>query len=592
MAGASIGLANSLGGRPAPAAAAALLRRALQLDPNSAPGAVRLAEVLVMRGNHDAAIEAASRALALDLGPGGLWGRLTAVLYVLGKKSEARKAASIALRVDPNDQRALFVAGKLHTDTRLAGMALAFFERRLALTPDDVPTLTNVAHCHGELGRPAEAAQALTRALSIDPGAGICVSNLLYTRHHDPDISPEAAAEETMRLAATGYAAPASWTPPRRPRRHDAARLRIGYVSADFREHAVSHFLEAILREHDHDAVETVLYSANETNDAVTARLAAIGDYWREITKLSDDDAARLVARDEVDILVDLSGHTAGGRLGIFARKPAPIQATWLGYFGTTGLRQIEWIIADATVLPEGEEHLYSERPVRLDPCYLAFTVPPDGVEVAPPPCGDDGPITFGCHNRLSKYNDGVASLWAEVLDAVPGAKLSLRARQFDDPVARARALEIFEPHGIGGDRLVLRPPAPRHGILAAYGEMDIALDPFPFAGGTTTSEALWMGVPVVTLKGTRFAGRVSESVLRTVGLGELVAGDRAAYVRIAASLAADRTRLAALRASMRERMLSSPFMDARGFARKLEAAYRRMWRDPPAEQETERNAA
>jgi protein O-GlcNAc transferase len=174
----------------------------------------------------------------------------------------------------------------------------------------------------------------------------------------------------------------------------------------------------------------------------------------------------------------------------------------------------------------------------------------------------------------------------------VPGSKLSLRARQFDDPIARARAFEVFAPHGIGEDRLVLRPPAPRHGILAAYGEMDVALDPFPFAGGTTTSEALWMGVPVVTLKGTRFAGRVSESVLRTVGLGELVAEDRAAYVRIAATLAADRARLAALRASMRERMLASPFMDARGFALKLEAAYRRMWRHQPAEQETERNAA
>jgi protein O-GlcNAc transferase len=591
VARASIGLANILCLRHEHAEAEALLRRALVLDPNSAPGAVRLTEVLVMRSNHDAAIEAASRALALDLGPGGLWGRLTAVLYVLGKKSEARKAASIALQVDANDQRALFVSGKLHTDARLPGIALTFFERRLAVTPDDVPTLTNVAHCYGELGRPAEAAQALTRALSLEPNAGICVSNLLYTRHHDPAISPEAAAEETVRLATTGYAAPASWTSPRHPRRHDAARLKIGYVSADFREHAVSHFLEAILREHDHETVETVLYSANETNDAVTARLAAIGDHWREITKLSDDDAARLVARDEVDILVDLSGHTAGGRLGIFARKPAPIQATWLGYFGTTGLREIDYIIADPTVLPDGEEHLYAERPIRLDPCYLAFTVPPDDVEVAPPPCGENRAITFGCHNRLSKYNDGVASLWTEVLDAVPGSILSLRARQFDDPVARARAIEIFAPHGISADRLVLRPPAPRRGILAAYSEMDIALDPFPFAGGTTTSEALWMGVPVVTLKGTRFAGRVSESILRTVGLGELVAEHRDAYVRIAAALAADRGRLAELRRTMRERMLASPFMDAAGFARKLEGAYRRMWLDRIGET-TERNAA
>jgi predicted O-linked N-acetylglucosamine transferase (SPINDLY family) len=530
--------------------------------------------------------------MKLDLGPGGLWGRLATILYVAGSKAGAERAVSIALRLDPNDAKALFTGAKLHMDARLAGSAISYLERRLAARPDDVPSLVNLAHCLGQQARPSEAAEVLTRAVALDPMNGTSISNLLYQRHHDPEVTPDAATEEAFRLAAACFAAPRTWAPARR--QHvlaPAKRLRVGYVSADFREHPVAYFIEAVLHEHDRDAIETVLYDAGETPDAMTARLVAAGGSRREIAALSDDEAARLVEQDEIDILVDLSGHTAGARLGVFARKPAPVQATWLGYFGTTGVPEIDYIIADATVLPEGDERHYVERPVRLDPCYLSFTVPPEAPEVAPPPCGADGPITFGCHNRLSKLNDRVMALWGRVLDAVPGSKLKLRARQFGDPLARERAVAMFAAHGIREDRLLLRPPGDRVRILRAYGEMDIALDPFPFAGGTTTAEALWMGVPVVTLRGDRFAGRVSESVLRTVGLSELVADDDDTYVRIAAELAADRKCLAELRRTMRERMLASPFMDAAGFARKLEGAYRRMWLDRIGET-TERNAA
>jgi protein O-GlcNAc transferase len=294
---------------------------------------------------------------------------------------------------------------------------------------------------------------------------------------------------------------------------------------------------------------------------------------------MSDEAVIAAIRDDGIDILVDLSGHTTGNRLAVFAARPAPVQCSWLGYFGTTGLAEIDYLIADRFVVPPGEEAFYSEAIWRLPDSYLCFTPPreaPQGV----PSTAAGAPLTFGCFNNLLKINPAVVSAWSAILEAVPESRLLLKTRQLDDPALGQALVAQFAAHAIAPDRVVCAGGGPRAALLAAYGAVDIALDPFPYGGGTTTIEALWMGVPVVSLRGDRFTGRVGDSVLTTSGLPELVADSVADYVGRARDLAQDRLRLAALRAGLRDRLAASPLCDAPRFARHLEGAWRRMWRD------------
>jgi predicted O-linked N-acetylglucosamine transferase (SPINDLY family) len=363
------------------------------------------------------------------------------------------------------------------------------------------------------------------------------------------------------------------------PRSAEAWRLlRAGLVSGDLYRHPVGFFLQGPLRELDETRVELYAYSCNPREDEVTASLRPHVAVWRAVAGLADADLARLVHDDRIDVLVDLAGHTEHNRLPVFARRPAPVQATWLGYFATTGLREIDWKIGDPWVTPTEEEAHFTERIWRMPVCCYCFAPPVDAPPVAELPSRANGYVTYGCLNNLAKLNDGVVETWARVLRADPDARLLLKSRPLRSEEVVDRVRRRFAHHGVGAERLLLESADhyPRH--LEAYARVDVALDPFPYTGGATTTESLWMGVPVLTLRGDRYIGHQGETLLRAAALPDWIATDQDDYVRKALQLAADREGLARLRAGLRARTASSPLFDARRFARDLEAAWRGMW--------------
>jgi len=352
-------------------------------------------------------------------------------------------------------------------------------------------------------------------------------------------------------------------------------------VSPDFRNHSVARFFLPLLEGHDRGAVEIACYAELARSDAVSERIRSLADRWSPTVGLSHDELAARIRGDAIDVLVDLAGHTSDNRLLTFARTPAPVQATWLGYPGTTGVAAIGWRFSDAECEPPGDaDRRSSERIWRLPHGFHCFAPPADAPAVAPPPCAARGSVTFGSFNNFLKLAPETIALWGRVLAAMPGAQLLLKSNFVFDAAAHQRHLERFAAAGIDPSRIVILPYMPdERAHLAAYGEIDVALDPFPYNGTTTTCEALWMGVPVVTLRGDRHAARVGASLLTRVGLPDLIAGDEAAYIAVAAALAAAPQRLAALRAGLRAQVAASPLCDAGGFARAVEDAYRAMWR-------------
>jgi predicted O-linked N-acetylglucosamine transferase (SPINDLY family) len=360
--------------------------------------------------------------------------------------------------------------------------------------------------------------------------------------------------------------------------------LRLGYVGADLRRNPVGYFLEAVLANHDPSQVEVFLFANQAVNDDLTDRLVQHAQHWRKVIGFGDDALAKIIRDDQIDILIDLSGHTGKHRLLTFARKPAPIQATWMGYFATTGMAAIDYILADRFVIPPQEESQYVERVLRLPESYLCFT-PPDvsfdkrPLEVGPLPAKSRGYVTFGCFNNLTKITLDVLKVWAQILKAVPDSRLFLKYKPLADAGTRDYFRNRLSDLGIDPHRIRLEASSPRGELLAAYNQVDIGLDPFPFNGGTTTAEALWMGVPVVTLRGDRFVSHVGETFLTTAGQADLVTNTADEYIARTVALASDLPALAVRRARLRAELLGSPLCDGATFTRGLEAALRDAWR-------------
>jgi predicted O-linked N-acetylglucosamine transferase (SPINDLY family) len=354
-------------------------------------------------------------------------------------------------------------------------------------------------------------------------------------------------------------------------------RLRIGYISPDFRNHPVGRFLLPLLASRDKTQVEVFGYSDVVFPDEITRRLRSCADNWRSILGISDAGVVDLIRQDKIDILIDLTMHMAKNRLGVFARKPAPVQATYLAYCSTTGLETIDYRLSDPHLDPLGEdESHYSEKTIRLPETYWCYQPIVDSRQVGPLPVLTQDVITFGCLNNFCKISEPALKTWARVLHAIPNSKLLLSARQGSH---RQRAQERLERDGVDPGRVQFTDYLPVEKYFDSYRQIDIALDTFPYGGGTTTCDALWMGVPVVSLAGKTAVGRGGLSILSNIGLPELVARSEAEYVRIAADLGKDIGRLSDLRSTLRRRMEHSPLMDAAKFAMGIEAAYRRMWR-------------
>jgi len=526
--------------------AEASLRRALQLNPHLAEAHNELGLILERTDRAEEAEVSYRRALALRPDWPGVLSNLAVALKFQGKLDEAE----------------------------------ASLRRAIALDPQSPGAHVNLASILRDTNRLAEAEQSLRRVVDRFPQMTEARSNLLFSLNYSAEHSPEYCLQEARRygeIVRSKVTAPyASWTCESEPQ-----RLRVGVLSGDIHSHPVGFFLESVLAWLDPNRIELIGYPTNPRVDDLTRRVQPYFAGWRQISAYADEAAAREIHRDGIHVLLELSGHTANNRLPVLAWKPAPVQVSWLGYFATTGVREVDYFLADETSVPAGHQAHFTESIWYLPDTRLCFSPPDTDIAVAPLPAlrPGGGAITFGSFQNLAKLNDRTLALWGRVLQSVPASRLRIQSLQLSSPEMRSQMTARLESVGIDAGRISLHGPSSRAAYLEAYAEVDIVLDTQPFPGGTTTCEALWMGVPTLTIAGDRLISRQGASLMRAAGLPDWVADDEATFVARAAALARDVAGLAALRTGLRERVRSSPLFDARRFAANLESALWQMWR-------------
>ncbi|MCG6876967.1 MAG: tetratricopeptide repeat protein [Betaproteobacteria bacterium] len=485
---------------------------------------------------------------------------LRAILGVQGSSPEVHCNLGVALRA----------AGELDE-------AAHHLQEAGRLRPTMAAAWYNLGLLEFDRARYAEAERAYRGAITAEPTVDSWQHSLLCLLNYAPGHDQRDVYEAHRVWASRFPAPPDMHTGRARPR--DTGRLRVGYVSADFRGHSVAFFIGPVLQHHDRRRFEIFCYDNWAQSDATTARLRGYAEHWRPVHALDDDALERQIREDRIDLLVDLSGHTQGHRLPVFARKPAPVQATWIGYPQTTGLATIDYRITDRYLDPPGEADAYgSEQLWRLPECGFCFMPLDAAPRPGAPPCMASGAVTFGSINHYFKVTDGVVAVWARILAAVPGARLRMIVEHGERPAVVQSVSARFAAHGVAPERVDVRGRTDLAGFFDQLAEIDVALDPFPYNGGTTTHQTLWAGVPVVTLAGNGAMARCSTMILSMVGLPDLAAANEDEYVAIAARLAGDPRRVAELRASLRDRYRASPLYAVERFTRTLEEAYDAMW--------------
>lgn len=516
------------------------------------------------------------KALEIDPDYWVTYNNLGLTLHTIGRLAEAESAFNKAIELNPNQA---LIYSNLSLPLAAQGhikKAEASLKKAVELSPEYVNAHINLCTNYLAQGLAQEAEDACFDALKLQPDSTKARSNLLFTMnysgHHSADDRLAQACE--FDRIVTGIATPfTSWKGD-----PGARRLRVGLVSGDLRQHPVAYFLENWARNVDFSKLELIAYLTDNREDAVTGRLKPNFAGWKSLVGISDQAAAELIHDDAIDILLDLSGHTSGNRLQIFAWKPAPVQASWIGYFATTGMKSMDYFIADEVGVPEGDQTQFVEKIKYVPDTRLCFTAPNATVEVSPLPALTNGYITLASFQTMVKAGDDVLALWAEVMHALPSARLRWQCKSFGDPAIAADLIARLEGLGVDSGRVTLLGSVSRDAYLAAHAEVDVILDTFPYPGGTTTCEALWMGVPTLTLAGDTLIARQGASMLTAAGLGSWVAENKADYVSKAISLCGDLNQLAELRISLRQQVLASPLFDAPRFARNIETALREMW--------------
>lgn len=552
-------------------------KKAAQLMPQDAQVHNNLGNILKDLGRFNDAEASYLRALKLMPGLAEAHSNLGNTLKKLGRFAEAEASYLRALELKPDVAQAHNNLGNMLQEAGKLSEAAARYHRALELQPDFAEAHNNLGNVFKDLGRLDEAEARYLRALELKPDFAEAHSNLLfalnYAPHHPVSYSLEEARRYGRMVAGKAGKRFTAWQCIPRPE-----RLRVGFVSGDLYSHPVGYFLENVLSQIDPSRFELIAYATDNKEDELTIRIKQYFAAWEPLVGRSDETAARLIHADGVHVLMDLAGHTAKNRLPVFAWKPAPLQVSWLGYFATTGVAEIDYLLGDPYVTPLEEAGHFTETIWRLPESRFCFTPPDINLDVGPLPAISAGAITFGCFNNLAKINDAVVNLWAKVLLAVPLSRLYLKARQLNDPGVFHTMRQRFASCGISPDRLLLEGHSPREAMLAAYNRVDINLDPFPYTGGTTSAEGLWMGVPVLTLRGDRLLSHQGEGIVHNAGLDNWIAESDGDYVAKAVMHTANPEHLAALRSQLRRQVLNSPLFDAPRFARHFEKALWDMW--------------
>jgi len=553
--------------------------RAIQLRPDHAQAYSNLGVALQDSGRSQEALAAFRRAIHWNPALAKTHVNLGALLLDLGQVDEGMAILRRAIELQPHLAEGHYNLGIALYRANFLDEALDAYRRAIELNPAHAEAHCGLGVASLVAGKSEEASQHFHQALLLRPQYVIAHSNLVLCEQYRAGVTlaglARSHAEWDGRHASHHRGSWQPWTLER-----DSERpLRLGFVSADFRRHPVGFFLAPVLEHLDPRFGEVVCYNNQAGSDDLTRRIAAAAKEWREVFRLDDDALADRIRADRIDVLVDLSGHTEGNRLLVFARRPAPIQITWIGYAGTTGMTAMDYLIADRFHVPPHLEAHYRERILRMPDSYVCFDPPVEAPAVGPLPAHAQGYITFGSFNNLAKLTPEVIATWAEIVRRIPDSRLSLVTRGLGGVGTRKQIHEAFVTAGVDPYRVELRGKMLRSELFAAYNSIDVALDPFPYSGGMTACEAFWMGVPVVTCPGETFASRHSLSHLSNVGLTETIATDRRQYIELALRLARDLPHLAELRAGLREQVLRSPLCDGERFAQNLMALLRDVWR-------------
>lgn len=582
-------------------------RGLISFAPQDPRGHNRLGCSLKETGRHDQAEEALRVALTLAPNSIQIHNNLANVVRLAGRPAESEQLCRTAIAIAPIEPVShLNLGAALHSQQRFESAVAAFdhalvlrpdlaeaafnrgaslelldrfteaeasYRLALELQPDMLTALNNLGVVLKLQGRLEEAMACFRQALEQDVAYMIARTNLLTAMQCAPEFGPEEVTEAhrewDLRHAADVRR---EMCEPIHAASSDASRnrLRVGFVSPDFGIHPVGRFLIPVFEKLDPKRIETFCYSDRVVSDAITDRFRSAASVWRETRFLTDTRLAEMIQADGIDVLIDLAGHTGHHRLLVFARRPAPVQATWIGYPGTTGLQEMDRIIADPFLIPAGSESHYTEQVARLPNCHICVA-PDDSVpDIINAPLLRNGFVTFGSFNKLDKTTDEVIRTWSRILKAVPDSRLVLRNRGLSDSVVAARLMRLFAENSIAAERISLHGWTSHAELLERWSEVDIGLDTFPFSGGSTSIDALWMGVPVITLVGKTFASRQTGAFLNVVGHAELITDSQESYVKTAVELASSTQRIVELRGSLREKLRTSPLCDAAGLADSL----------------------
>jgi predicted O-linked N-acetylglucosamine transferase (SPINDLY family) len=589
-----------------------LLKQVILKAPNFVAAHYEMGRALERGGNASEAIESYKRALAFEPGFVPAWRHIGMAMASQRRFPEAinflRRAAERApddvrvqmslaqtfeaaqqlqsafdafmkvVQLQPDNLEAHCGLATVLGDAQMTDQSIQQFQRALAIHPNHLPALFGLARALVRLGRADEAIPMYRQVIALKPAQSDIHSNLLYAMQLSDSVTPEQLLAEHTRWAEQFASPLANRIPAHANDRSPDRGLRIGYVSPDLHNHPVGAFMLPILMCHDRRQFHITCYSNSWTEDLTTARLRAASQAWHVTADWTNERLAEQIMNDRIDILVDLAQHTNGNRVLLFAQKPAPVQVTYLGYPGTTGLKTFDARLGDPYIDPPGQtERFYSEPIARLAESYWCFTPVAEAPAVNPLQASTRMPVTFGCLNKLAKSSPSALRLWASILRVVPGSRLLLNAPEGS---CRKRVGEIFNNADVDPARIEFVAKQPFADYLATFKRIDIGLDPFPHNGGTTTCQALWMGVPVVTLAGAAGVQRSGVSLLTSAGLPELIATSPEQYRQIAVGLARDLPRLAELRANLRTRMAASPLMNTPRFVKNLEGVFRSLWRN------------
>lgn len=590
-------------------------QKALQLNPDHFESYHNLGHVYQRKNQFNEAIACYQEALKRNP-------ELADAYYNLGTISQERKFLNEAvifyhkaLQLDPNLDDACYMLGTAYSETEQLDDAITWYQRALkinpglakayngmgivlqkkyeidkalqyyrhalVLMPDFIEAIINIGNAMRDYGQAEEAEHWYRHALSIAPECAICFDNLFFLMlYHDRYDSIQVFSEHLhfARQCAESFS---SAIIPHVNSKLPDRNLKIGYVSPDFRKHVVSYFMEPVLAAHSRELFQIYCYSDVPREDDVTERFRQYSFQWRNVAGMSDPQVADLIRNDGIDILVDLAGHTAHNRLLLFARKPAPVQVTWIGYPATTGLSSMDYKIVDSHTDPPGlTEHLYAEKLIRMPETFLCYLPEQESPDVGDLPAISAGHITFGCFNNFSKVTQKAIEIWSQILDSVPNSRIIMKANSLGEKSVAKRVMDMFSKFGIEDNRIELHSMIQSTRLhLDLYNRVDIGLDTFPYNGTTTTCEALWMGVPVITLAGQTHVSRVGASLLSNAGLAELVATTHEGYIAIAAKLSQNREKLTHMRKTLRGTMATSALTDKERFTLNLERLYRDIWR-------------